>query len=430
MQALRKNLCWVFVLTSIICAGIVVQSVLEEINRYYASPPLLTLLVPTLFSVLAIVFGLAWWTIWKVRPSARGWGIAASLINVLVSLVPLALSSHTVWRCSGATLPIGIAGLIAYTRRCEEPPFAANDSGAVRAPAKRKGLGSIAALLACAAVICGIAVSWVAFRQKATQQHLAEAATACRMSAEKGDMASQSALGTKYLRGEGVRQDYIEAVRWYRRAADQGYAKGEFNLGYVYARGYGVSQDYAEAARWYRKAADQGDAFAQYNLGLSYSLGQGVPQDSGEADRWFQKAADQGDEYAKRALGRENASPNALSMLLPLVILVGSLVLLTGDSKRVWGFQNWRKSTVLMSIGILGILYAGLSFCEIARSPMRNSLYAGNAFYFAKGALIGMSCVLALSISARNFDPEEPESCVEDVEATETTEEDEKSDSF
>jgi TPR repeat protein len=243
-------------------------------------------------------------------------------------------------------------------------------------------------------------------------------------------VAAQSALGTKYLRGEGVRQDYSEAIRWYRKAADQGYTKGEFNLGYVYARGYGVSQDYAQAARWYRKAADQGDAYAQYNLGLLYSQGQGVPQDSGEADRWFQKAADQGDEYAKRPLGRENTRPSAVSNLLPWVILVGSLVLLTGDSKRVWGFQNWRKSTVPMSIGILGVLYAGLSFYEIAKNPIRNSLYSANAFYFAKGALIGMSCVLALSVSARNFDPEEPESCVGDVEATETTEEDEKSDSF
>ena len=65
-----------------------------------------------------------------------------------------------------------------------------------------------------------------------------------------------------------------------------------------------------------------------------------------------------------------------------------------------------------MSIGILGILYAGLSFYEIAKNPMQYSLSTAITFYFAKGALIGMSLVLALSLSARNFDREEADSCV------------------
>ena len=420
MHALRKNLCWTFAITSLICTWIVIASIQPVINRYHAFPPLRALLVPTLFTALAVVFALTWWTIWKGRPSARGWGIAASLINVLVSLFPIALSSDLVWRCSGVTLPIGIAGLIAYSRRDQWSPLAANAGEAASVPGRRLRFRTIATIAACAAVICGAAISLLVFKQKAAERHLTEVANVCRVKAEQGDEAAQSSLGYKYLRGEGVRQDYTEAVRWYRKAAEKGYAKGEYNLGYMYAHGYGLSQDYAEAARLYRDAADQGDSHAQNNLGLLYFNGQGVQKDSAEADRWFQKAADQGDEYAKRTLRQENPAPSSKSKILPWLVLGGSLWLLTGSSAQVWGFPDWRRRVIPLSLGILGISFAGLSFYETAHNPMRNSVFAANAFYMAKGLLIGVSGIVALSISPKSEGPEETLSCDDGVEASET----------
>jgi hypothetical protein len=356
--------------------------------------------------------------------------MVASVINILVSLLPIALSSHFVWRCSGVTLPIGIAGLIAYSRRDEEPPILGNASQAGPVPDKRLRFRTIAIVAAFVAVICGAAISVLVYKQKAIERHLTETANVCRVKAEQGDAASQSSLGSKYLRGEGVRQDYAESVRWYRKAADQGYSKGEFNLGYMYAHGYGLSQDYGEAARWYRKAAEQGDAYGQYNLGRLYSLGQGVPQDSAEADRWLQMAANQGDEYAKRMLRHDNPAPSYGSKIIPLLILVGSLCLLMGSSTKVWSFPDWRRRSLPLTLGILGISYASLSFYEIAHNPMRNSLYAANAFYLAKGLLIGMSGVVALSISPKSEDTEDTHDCDDEVEPPETNTGSDGADSF
>jgi hypothetical protein len=163
--------------------------------------------------------------------------------------------------------------------------------------------GKIALPVACVAVICGTAILWRAYNEKAHERRLVEAARVCRLGAERGDAKAQYGLGHMYYHGQGVPQDYAEAVRWYRRAADQGDAKSQYGLGYMYYNGQGVPQDYAEAVRWYRKAADQGDARAQVNLALTYYNGQGVSQDYAEAVSWYRKAADQGDAMAQDGLG-------------------------------------------------------------------------------------------------------------------------------
>ena len=89
MHTLRKNLCWIFALAAFVYLQIALSSILRSIHRPYAFLSLRNLLVPALSTALAVVFGMAWWTVWKGRPSARGWGIAASLINILASLSPI-----------------------------------------------------------------------------------------------------------------------------------------------------------------------------------------------------------------------------------------------------------------------------------------------------------------------------------------------------
>ncbi len=138
-----------------------------------------------------------------------------------------------------------------------------------------------------------------------------EAAKWYRKAAEQGEINAQLKLGdmyaTLYEAGKGVVRDYGESIKWYRKAADQyrkaaelGDDRAQCNLGLMYLNGEGVPQDYAEAAKWYRKAADQGQVNSQYNLGVQYSKGQGVPQNDIEAYIWLSLAAAQGDVDAPR----------------------------------------------------------------------------------------------------------------------------------
>src|SRR5438046_6550710 len=93
MHTLRKNLCWIFALTAFACLEIALSSILRTIHQPYAFLSLRHLVVPALLTALAVVFGMAWWTVWKGRQSARGWGMAASLINIMVSLSPISCMS-------------------------------------------------------------------------------------------------------------------------------------------------------------------------------------------------------------------------------------------------------------------------------------------------------------------------------------------------
>ena len=127
-----------------------------------------------------------------------------------------------------------------------------------------------ATFAACVALICAAAIAWQVHKAKATEQKLAEDASACRVRAEHGDAKAEAQLAYMYSHGEGVPQSYDEAFRWRHKAADQGYANGEDGLGYMYLHGQGVPQDYSEALLWYHKAAGQGDAHGQDSLGLMY----------------------------------------------------------------------------------------------------------------------------------------------------------------
>ena len=73
--------------------------------------------------------------------------------------------------------------------------------------------------------------------------------------AAQGEAEAQSALGFKYVTGEGVPQDYTEALKWYRLAATQGQAAAQFNVGFLYSQGNGVPQDDVEAYKWFTLAA-------------------------------------------------------------------------------------------------------------------------------------------------------------------------------
>jgi hypothetical protein len=64
---------------------------------------------------MATVFGVAWWKVWKQRPLARAWGIAASI----------PITAHPLWRIirfprsihgyNVLVLAVGVVGLLAFS---------------------------------------------------------------------------------------------------------------------------------------------------------------------------------------------------------------------------------------------------------------------------------------------------------------------------
>jgi hypothetical protein len=71
-------------------------------------------IIPALFTIAVIVYGLAWWTVWKEKRWGGGWGIVASLIYILVSLVRIIFFAQPILGYEGIVLSLGIAGLFAF----------------------------------------------------------------------------------------------------------------------------------------------------------------------------------------------------------------------------------------------------------------------------------------------------------------------------
>ena len=78
----RIHFAGLFALTSLGCLGYSAY----EIYRYHAAMPIRMQLGLLFYSALAIIFGAAWWSIWREKPSADSWGIAASFIYALMCL--------------------------------------------------------------------------------------------------------------------------------------------------------------------------------------------------------------------------------------------------------------------------------------------------------------------------------------------------------
>jgi hypothetical protein len=116
MQYLSAFACFGFAVQSLL--GILTLSIAPSMvaTRLHQGPLFvaITLLAGTLLFVsLNLLPAIAWWTLRKGKPSARGWAIAASLINL--AWVPLVASCTE----SGAMLLalLGVCGLVAFWAR-------------------------------------------------------------------------------------------------------------------------------------------------------------------------------------------------------------------------------------------------------------------------------------------------------------------------
>jgi hypothetical protein len=119
MRRLRSGMAWAFLLIAVVylwLAVMVVRVPVLATRHYHTSPlvhrsPILGVLV-----ALAILFGIAGWTVLKKKSSARGWALAASAVTLLPCLA-LFLGRHTThpysaWFCCA----LGVVGVAAFAR--------------------------------------------------------------------------------------------------------------------------------------------------------------------------------------------------------------------------------------------------------------------------------------------------------------------------
>lgn len=112
-----------------------------------------------------------------------------------------------------------------------------------------------------------------------------------RVAAARGNAAAQFEIGSRYAKGNGIKQDYGKAFEWYSRAAAQSLAPAQYRLAALYERGRGVKKDPAMARVWYTRAAEQGNVKAMHNLAVMVSSGEGRKPDHAAAAKWFTEAA-------------------------------------------------------------------------------------------------------------------------------------------
>jgi hypothetical protein len=117
---LRKYLCWCFGFQSLLILLFPFRRIVSAIHRHYALLALPSLLNAAFFSVTAAILAVAWWAVWKGKPSARGWGIAASLTCFLIFFHPDIFPARSIWRQHVGALVIGTLGTVAFLRRDEQ----------------------------------------------------------------------------------------------------------------------------------------------------------------------------------------------------------------------------------------------------------------------------------------------------------------------
>lgn len=132
----------------------------------------------------------------------------------------------------------------------------------------------------------------------------ADALTALRESAAKGDARAQARLGRMHLHGQGVERDYRQALDWLRKGAEQGDGEAQADLGYLLERGLGIGADPQQALACYKLAVAQNNALGQVRLGDLYLNGTGVDQSYRKAFACYRQAVEQAGDPESGALAR------------------------------------------------------------------------------------------------------------------------------
>jgi len=124
----------------------------------------------------------------------------------------------------------------------------------------------------------------------------------CKRMADGGDTISQSVLGERLRRGDGVEKDARMAFVYLYRAAKNGNVEALRRLAHLYRDGEYASKSRGKANELYARAAKYGDGWSLFEIGKCYLDGNEVKKDEVEAKRLLKLAADKGVEKAKMAL--------------------------------------------------------------------------------------------------------------------------------
>ncbi len=115
MKYFRLTLCWFFLWECVLSLPGLIYRSLRVVYLQYGFLPVREQLKAAYFVALIVIFGVAFWTFWTAKRSARSWGIAASSAYILIYLQPLIFLSGLIWWHSLGALFLGIAGLIAFS---------------------------------------------------------------------------------------------------------------------------------------------------------------------------------------------------------------------------------------------------------------------------------------------------------------------------
>jgi hypothetical protein len=130
-----KTLWAAFAVSFLLCLWIVPLTTLRAFHRYHDFLTLRGLLVPAVFSVQAVIYGMACWTVWKRKRSARFWAIVASLTYILIPLLTIGSKVHfsrPIRGCSIAVLVVGVTSLIVFSRRANQITNTPNEEQPMR----------------------------------------------------------------------------------------------------------------------------------------------------------------------------------------------------------------------------------------------------------------------------------------------------------
>jgi hypothetical protein len=125
MRILRSAMAWAFLFIAAIYVWLCVLVVREPVSphrHYHTSPFVHRSPIFGAFLGLAILFGIAGWAVLRKKSSARGWGLAASIV-ALLPLVAFAFDPYYLYHLSAWILSLpGFVGVIAFARRWTDHP--------------------------------------------------------------------------------------------------------------------------------------------------------------------------------------------------------------------------------------------------------------------------------------------------------------------
>jgi hypothetical protein len=127
MPTVKVILAWTFAFASCLCITFVCGFIVRAAHLRFATLPFRHLLLGAAFaislvgllSVSAVIFGVAWWSVWKQGSLAKEWGVAASMLILLMWTPMIYFGWNTFWRFERAawyTTAIGLEGLVVFLR--------------------------------------------------------------------------------------------------------------------------------------------------------------------------------------------------------------------------------------------------------------------------------------------------------------------------